>query len=90
LDWNVISKSGIIGQEFIVKKRVQTMPPGRNTVKLRCAAVLRFRLPCAPGGVGDITARIVAQKISDNIGQQVVVDNRPGAGMIISASADLR
>lgn len=47
---------------------------------------IRFLLPFAPGGIGDITARIVAQKMSDNIGQQVVVDNRPGAGMVISAS----
>jgi len=114
-NWNVISKSGIIGQEFTVKKRAQTMHPGRNAVKLRCAAALRwlaaaalavvcgaaaaqaypakpirFLLPFAPGGIGDITARIVAQKMSDNIGQQVVVDNRPGAGMIISASAALQ
>jgi tripartite-type tricarboxylate transporter receptor subunit TctC len=44
-------------------------------------------LPFAPGGIGDITARIVAQKMSENIKQQVVVDNRPGAGMIISATA---
>lgn len=45
------------------------------------AKPIRFLLPFAPGGIGDITARIVAQKMSDNIGQQVVVDNRPGAGM---------
>ncbi len=54
------------------------------------AKPIRFLLPFAPGGIGDITARIVAQKMSDNIGQQVVVDNRPGAGMIISANAALQ
>lgn len=51
---------------------------------------IRFLLPFAPGGIGDITARIVAQKMSENIGQQVVVDNRPGAGMIVSATAAMR
>jgi tripartite-type tricarboxylate transporter receptor subunit TctC len=54
------------------------------------AKPIRFLLPFAPGGIGDITARVVAQKMSDNIGQQVVVDNRPGAGMIISANAALQ
>ena len=50
---------------------------------------IRFILPFAPGGVADITARIMGQKMSENIGQQVVIENRPGAGMIISANAAL-
>lgn len=48
---------------------------------------IRFILPFAPGGVADITARIMAQKMSENVGQQVVIENRPGAGMISSAQA---
>ncbi len=54
------------------------------------AKPIRFLLPFAPGGIGDLTARLVAQKMSENIGQQVLVDNRPGAGMIISATAAMQ
>jgi tripartite-type tricarboxylate transporter receptor subunit TctC len=46
---------------------------------------LRMIVPFAPGGVADIVARIVAQKMGDNIGQTVVVDNRAGAGGSIAA-----
>jgi tripartite-type tricarboxylate transporter receptor subunit TctC len=51
---------------------------------------IRFLVPFAPGGVGDLTARVVAQKMSENLGQQVVIDNRPSAGMIVTAEAALK
>ena len=51
---------------------------------------IRFILPFAAGGVADITARIMGQKMSENIGQQVLIENRPGAGMIVSANAALQ
>ena len=41
---------------------------------------LRMIVPFAPGGVADIVARIVGQKMGDTLGQTVVIDNRPGAG----------
>jgi tripartite-type tricarboxylate transporter receptor subunit TctC len=46
---------------------------------------IRLVLPFGPGGVGDITARAVAQKMSEKMGQQVIVDNRPGANQMIAA-----
>jgi tripartite-type tricarboxylate transporter receptor subunit TctC len=40
---------------------------------------VRFIAPFPPGGTSDIVARVVAQKLSDSLGKQVLVDNRGGA-----------
>src|SRR6185436_8196477 len=44
-------------------------------------------VPFPPGGVTDTTTRLVGQKITENTGQTVIVDNRPGAGGQIGAEA---
>jgi tripartite-type tricarboxylate transporter receptor subunit TctC len=51
------------------------------------AKPVKLVVPFAAGGVADITARVLAQKMSDTIGQQVLVDNRPSAGGIIASEA---
>lgn len=42
-------------------------------------------VPAPPGGTADISMRIIAHKMNENIGQQVIIDNRPGAGGIIAS-----
>jgi len=46
---------------------------------------LRFILPFPPGGGTDTLGRVIGQKLSDMLGQQVVMDNRPGAGANLGA-----
>jgi tripartite-type tricarboxylate transporter receptor subunit TctC len=44
------------------------------------ARPIRIVVPFGPGGVADLTARAVGRKLGEQIGQAVVIDNRPGAG----------
>jgi tripartite-type tricarboxylate transporter receptor subunit TctC len=47
----------------------------------------RIIVPFGAGGVADITARVLAQKMSETMGQQVLVENRPSAGGIVASEA---
>ena len=48
---------------------------------------IRIIVPFGAGGVADITARTAAQRLSETLGQQVIVDNRPSAGGIVASEA---
>ncbi|MBO0765924.1 MAG: tripartite tricarboxylate transporter substrate binding protein [Hyphomicrobiaceae bacterium] len=50
---------------------------------------IRFVIAFGPGGVADTTSRIVAEQLSDKLGQRVVVENNPGGGGIAAARAVL-
>jgi tripartite-type tricarboxylate transporter receptor subunit TctC len=45
---------------------------------------IRAVVPFAPAGVMDLVARIVLERVGQPLGQQIVIDNRPGAGGTIA------
>ncbi len=51
------------------------------------AKPVRFIVPYTPGGVADLSARFIGNKLSDTWSQQVLVDNRPGGNTIIGSEA---
>jgi tripartite-type tricarboxylate transporter receptor subunit TctC len=68
------------GLVFALFAGVATVGHAAETYPVR---PVRFVVPLAPGGAGDIVARTVAAKLSELWGQQVVIDNRGGANTII-------
>ena len=48
---------------------------------------IKFIVPYAAGGLPDTVARIFAQRLTDRLGQSVVVDNKPGANGVVAAQA---
>ena len=51
---------------------------------------IRMIVPYAPGGSVDVVARMLAPRLSQSLGQQVVVDNRPGASGNIGTELAVR
>ena len=51
---------------------------------------IRLIVPFAPGGGSDFVGRLIGQKLTDQFGQQVVVDNRPGAASLVGTQIAAR
>ncbi|HEY2184208.1 MAG TPA: tripartite tricarboxylate transporter substrate binding protein [Xanthobacteraceae bacterium] len=54
------------------------------------AKPIQIFIPYGAGGVADLTMRLLAQKLTERTKQQVVIENRPGAGGLLSAKEVLR
>jgi tripartite-type tricarboxylate transporter receptor subunit TctC len=54
------------------------------------ARAVRIVVPVAPGGANDVTGRLIAQWLSERLGQQFFIENRPGAGTNVGTEAAIR
>ena len=48
---------------------------------------MRIIVPYGAGGIADVTMRMVAEKLAEKLGQQFIIDNRPGAAGIVGIKA---
>jgi tripartite-type tricarboxylate transporter receptor subunit TctC len=48
---------------------------------------IRMYVPFAPGGVVDVTARILANKLTERLGWTILAENKPGGNRFIAVSA---
>lgn len=76
-------------RSFIFVLMLFALTPGADAQSYPTKPI-RLIVPYTPGGDTDIIARLIAPKLSEALGQQVVVDNRPGAGSLIGTEAMLR
>lgn len=58
---------------------------GETAAQAYPSRAVRLIIPFSAGGAADVPARIVAQRLSETIGQQLIIENRPGAGSTIGA-----
>ena len=63
------------------------LAPGLVAAQPYPAKPIRLIVPFAAGQGADVAARLIAQKLGDDLGQTLVIDNRPGAGGNIGAQA---
>jgi tripartite-type tricarboxylate transporter receptor subunit TctC len=54
------------------------------------ARSVRIIVPVAAGGLNDVTARLIGQWLSEHLGQQFFIENRPGAGTNLGTEAAVR
>jgi tripartite-type tricarboxylate transporter receptor subunit TctC len=71
---------------FIVALAASGTLPGSAQTTAFPSRPIRLIVPHAPGGNSDTFSRILAQKLSERVGQQVVVENRPGAGGTVGSA----
>ena len=80
----MIGRRGLLGGSALLAM------PGIARAQPVFSRPVRFVLGFAAGGAGDITVRMLIPHMAAEIGQPIVVDNRPGAGGIVSAEAVAR
>lgn len=73
--WRVLLIGGLFGAMVVAVAQAQPYP----------SRPIRLVIPFSPGGATDVPGRLITQKLAERFGQQIIVDNRPGAGSAIGS-----
>ena len=83
------SKFAVLAAVSIALVAAFSVPSSAEDAQSYPSKPVRIFVPYGAGGVGDLTMRLLAQKLSETSGQQFVIENRPGAGGALSAKGAL-
>ncbi len=78
-----IERSWVLGVLLIAAGAAMAQTPATRSAQAYPERPIRIIVPFGAGGANDAVVRIVANRLTDVVGQQVVVDNRTGAGGLI-------
>jgi tripartite-type tricarboxylate transporter receptor subunit TctC len=78
---NIVS---IIGRLALVLTAVLAVPAAAQAQAWPSRQPIRFVVVYPPGGASDVTARLLGAKLSESLGQSVIIENKPGANGIIA------
>ena len=76
--------------DFAASAAALTVLPSIASAERYPARPVRIVAPFAPGGTGDILARLISQELSERLGQPFVIENRGGAGTNVGTEAVVR
>jgi tripartite-type tricarboxylate transporter receptor subunit TctC len=83
-DWRVISQVLVFIEFFCIAVLAAAQTAPSSPSSLYPVKPVRILVGFSAGGIADVTARLVAQKLSEPLGQQVIIENRPGASGAIA------
>src|SRR3990172_3543497 len=89
MNWLILrtgSGACAIGVGIALSNAALAQPRPAETAKDYPNRPIRLVIPSSPGGGTDIIARQLSVKLTERWGQQVIIDNRPGAGQMIGVS----
>ena len=83
----MLRRTLLIGAVALRRTRLYRSEPAAFAQENYPTRPITLVVPYAPGGATDIIGRVIAEEVSNTLGQRVVVENRPGAAGSLGAAA---